>query len=227
MDLLEFSPFYLNQRLELLHADLNAAQAKISVLLGFAPTGESPDDPTRHIQLDVLRFERNSIRSKILDAAAVQDACKQNAKTQAVVSFLSDQFPKVYQEIVSELNGNGFSEQALHGESAMIYQQIEQCYRTIEASHQDQISMMTQIHENSHKLSEMGDWIDRVNHALTTSRSFFSRKCHLVRKLRGQLSITLLDKRSSDIYSMTVARHGHGFVDRLHQMMAVEKLVAA
>ncbi|AXH59383.1 hypothetical protein [Pseudomonas amygdali] len=227
MDLLEFSPFDLDQRLELLHADLNAAQAKISDLLGYAPSGESPDDPTRHIQLDILRFERNSIRSRILDVAAVQDVRKQNAKTQALVNFLSDQFPTIYQEIVSELHGNGFSEQAPHGECAMISQQIEQCYRTLEASHKDQISMMTQIHENSHKLSEMGDWIDRVNHALTTSRSFFSRKCHLVRKLRDQLSTTLLDKRSSVMYSMAVARQGHGFVDSLHQMMAVEKRVAA
>lgn len=227
MDLLEFSPFDLNQRLELLHADLNAAQAKISELLGFVPTGESFDDPTRHIQLDVLRFERNSIRSRILDVVVVQGARKQNAKTQAVVNFISDQFPTVYQEIISELNESGFPEQASHSECAMISQQIEQCYRTIEASHKDQVSMMTQIHENSHRLSEMGDWIDRVNHALTTSRSFFSRKCHLVRRLRDQLSVSLQDQRSSQIYSMTVARQGHGFVDRLHQLMALEKQVAA
>ena len=226
MDLLGFSPFDLNQRFELLNADLNAAQTKISELLSGNSTGDGADDPLRHIRLEGLRFERNTIRSKILDVSAIQHAREVVSQTREAVFFFQAHFSSFYQEIVDDIN-SGSNEEPGQDESAMLMQQIDQCYRTIEASHQDQVSMMTQIHQNSSKLAEMGDWIDRVNHALTKSRSFFSRKCFSIRKLREQLTCSLQDQRALQIYSLIAARHGHGFVEKLHQMIAAQKQLAA
>lgn len=227
MDLLGFSPFDLNQRLELLNAELNAAQTKITELLKGNPAGDGTDDPLRHIRLEGLRFERNTIRSRILDTVAVQHAREMSGQTQDAINFFAKRFPEFYQEIAEELRIAENGLEPIQCESTMLMQQIDQCYRTIEASHQDQISMMTQIHTNSDKLSEMGDWIDRVNFALTKSRSFFSRKCYSVRKLRDQLTSSLQDQRASQLYSLIAARHGHGFIEKLHQQIAADKALAA
>ncbi len=227
MDLQGITPSDLNQRIDLLNADLTVAQASISELLKGSDPGGAPLDTTSHIRLEVLRFERNTIRSRILDATAIQHAQETAKSTRKAVSLFAEKYPSLYQEIAEELSADHSSFNPLQDESEMLIQQMEKCYRTIASSHQDQVSMMTQIQQNLSRLDEMGDWIDRVNFALTRSRSFFSRKCYSVRKLREQLAASQQDELSAKVYALIAARHGHGFVEHLHELMAQEAYLAA
>lgn len=227
MDFLLLTPPKLQQQIQLLTTDLNTVQSKIAQLLKRSESEDENSDFSGHIKLEMLRYERNTIRSKISDASAFLQALGQSEVTRKLLSLCKKKHEAVYIEIEKEAIDSGITPGLSEEDISILLQSMTHCYRKIESSHQDQISMMTQIHLSARKAVIDDSWLSRVHFALSKSRSFFSRKCHTIRKIREQISASLIDDHALKIYSLLSARCGHGFIENLHELMDSEGKKAA
>lgn len=227
MGMLSFSPAAILVANIALNEELRNAQARLAEFIGKGAQAETHTNDLAHIELETLRFERNAIRSRILDLQAFLAAIEARVLKQNVLQFIHKHYPNVYQEISNGAAPLPAWPPAASDTIDLLAQQLDHARHKVHSSHLDQKSMMTQIQERMANSSASEDWLNRVNYALGKSRSYFLRQCQLIRSLRKQICDQIEDSEVSLLYAHALTLKGKAFVESIQEAAMAELKKAA
>lgn len=163
-----------------------------------------------HCKIEQLRFDRNRLRSEYLDISSLQKTLKRRHFENRLMEAISMTSPMEHFDIERAIV---FEESAAELEESILIQQRLTCYRKLENSFKDQISMLRQKHMAQLTGKEDLEWEARLEHALAKSRQYFSRQCGKIKFIRDRLSILARQEYSHAYYQAAVSILGREVVN--------------
>lgn len=171
-------------------------------------------------KIEQLRFERNRLRSEYLDMASLQKTLKRRHFEHRLMDAISMSSPITHFDIERAMR---FEEGTAELEESILIQQRLTCYRKLENSFKDQISMLRQRHMAQIAGKEDLEWEARLEHALSKSRQYFSRQCSKIKFIRERLSVLAKQEHSHAYYLAAVNVLGHEVVNEYANQLTLKQ----
>ncbi len=180
-----------------------------------------PDSATQeafsvHCKIEQLRFDRNRLRSEYLDLTAHQKTLKRRHFEHRLMDAISIRSPLTHFEIERAVV---FEEGTAELEQSILLQQRFHCYRKLENSFQDQLSMLRQKYMAQLTGKEDLQWEARLEHALSKSRQYFARQCGKIKSIRENLSVLAKQEYSHAYYTAAVSVLGRDTVNNFAEQL--------
>ena len=163
-----------------------------------------------HCKIEQLRFDRNRLRSEYLDISSLQKTLKRRHFENRLMEVISMTSPMSHFDIERAI---AFEETSAELEESILIQQRLTCYRKLENSFKDQISMLRQKHMAQLSGKDDLEWEARLEHALAKSRQYFSRQCGKIKFICDRLSILARQEYSHAYYQAAVSILGREVVN--------------
>jgi hypothetical protein len=176
-----------------------------------------------HCKIEQLRFDRNRVRSEYLDLSSLQKTLKRRHFEHRLMDAISMSSPLSHFEIE---RATAFQETPAELEESILIQQRITCYRKLENSFKDQISMLRQKHMAQLLGKEDLEWEARLEHALSKSRQYFSRQCGKIKFIRERLSVLAKQEYSHAYYQAAVSVLGREVVNEYANQLTMTKQAA-
>jgi len=173
-----------------------------------------------YCKIEQLRFDRNRLRSEYLDIVSLQKTLKRRHFEHRLMEAIRMSSPMAHIGIESAMR---FEESAAELEESILIQQRMTCYRKLENSFKDQVSMLRQKHMAQMAGKEDLEWEARLEHALTKSRQYFSRQCGKIKFIRERLSVLAKQEHSHAYYQAAVNVLGHDVVSQYANQLVLKQ----